>query len=249
MSWRSAGGMIANLSGLDPIAAGKQARAEGFGWVAVKLADGETASPSPLSWIASFRAASGLPVGGWTVLRDQPVAEAQLAASLLAQDHLDFYIADAEQEYGYTNGSDHSLGRLHRSREFVAAFRATDPTIPAGLSSFCKPDAHDLDWGAWAANGFAFLPQAYVSQLTTDGAPGVCATSAEQWFPRSSIHPTLGIFPGTYPVPTAAEYAAMLLQAGTTGFSLYPFEYADAAELDSYGAQIHSTSIAQPSVP
>ena len=213
MSWNSAGGLIVHPYDLDPLNAAELAQANGFGWIAVQLADGEAALPSPSNWIARFRAVSGIPIGGWSVLRGHPEAEARLAATLLAQDGLDFYIADAEQEYGYTNGAEHSLAHQHRSGQFIAAFRALEPAMPSALTSFCRPDEHDLDWSAWADAGFAFLPQAYVDQLGADGTPTACTTSAAQWFPRSSIHPVLGVFAGTYPTPTPYEYVALLEQA------------------------------------
>jgi hypothetical protein len=249
MSWRSAGGLIVNPGQIDPTLAGQEARTDGFGWIAVQIADGETASPSSSDWVARFRAASGIPVGGWSVLRGHPAAEAQLAASLLTQDHLDFYIADAELEYGFTNGTEHSLAHVHRSGQFISAFRALEPTMPAALTSYCRPDEHDLDWAAWAAAGFQFLPQAYVDQLGADGTPAACTTGAASVFPVGSVHPVLGVFPSVSPTPTPAEYAAQLAQAGTSGFSLFPFEDADAPTLAGYGAAIHAGNVAQASPP
>src|SRR4029077_14769721 len=123
-------------------------------------------------------------------------------------------------------------------------FRALEPALPAALTSFCRPDEHDLDWKAWADAGSASLPQAYVDQLGADGAPTACTTAAAPWFPRSSIHPVLGVFTGTYPTPTPTEYAALLEQAGTTGFSLFPFENADQPTLAGYGAAIRAGAIA-----
>jgi hypothetical protein len=238
MSWRSAGGLIVHTDVVDPTLAGKLARADGFGWVAVQIADGETPTPLVANWIARFRAASGLPVGGWSVLRGRPDADARLAASLLVQNELDFYIANAEQEY--------SLANVDRSERFISAFRALEPTMPAALTSFCRPDQNDLDWGAWAAAGFAFLPQAYVDQLGPDGTPPACVTAAERWFSASAIHPILGIFAGAYATPAPADYAAQLVQARTTGFSLFPFENADSSTLAAYGNAIRAATIAQP---
>jgi hypothetical protein len=249
MSWQSAGGLIVHADQLDPVVAAEEARANGFGWIALQIADGETALPAPANWVARFRAVSGIPVGGWSVLRDHPAAEARLAATLLGRDHLDFYIADAEQEYAYTNGPEHSLAHQHRSGEFIAAFRALVPAMPAALTSFCQTEENDLDWQSWAAAGFAFLPQAYADQLGAEGTPTACVTAAAQWFPRSSIHPVLGIFAGPSPTPTPAEYAAQLAQAGTTGFSLFPFENADSTALAAYGAAIQAGTIAHAPQP
>jgi len=241
--------LIVNANQLDPVVAADEARANGFGWIAIRIADGETPLPPPANWVARFRAVSGIPVGGWSVLRGSPAAEARLAGSMLADDDLDFYIANAEQEYAYTNGTEHSLAHAHRSSEFIAAFRALEPAMPAALSSFCRPDEHDLDWRAWATAGWAFLPEAYVDQLGADGTPTACTTAATQWFPRSAIHPVLGIFTGTNPTPTPAEYAALLAQAGTTGFSLFPFENADSTTLAGYGTAIRAATVAHAAAP
>jgi hypothetical protein len=246
LSWQNAGGLVWHTSEIDPTVLGQAVRAAGFGWIAVFLADGEAQDPPPPDWIERFRAASGgLPVGGWSVLRTDPVADAQLAASLVAQDGLAFYVADAEQEYGYTDGTTQSADRYARSQAFVRAFRAAAPNLPAGLSSFCRPDRHDLDWSAWAHAGFVFLPQAYVSQDGGDDDPAVCVRAAAAWFPSADVHPTLGIFAGGTPTPDPAAYAQMLRAAGTTGFSLFPAEDAMALWPD-YGAALQTLGIATP---
>ena len=224
MSWQSAGGLVWHADSIDPEVLAEAMRQAGFGWVAVQLADGSTATPLPEGWIARFRAASGLPVGGWSVLRDDPVGEARLAASLVQQDGLDFYVADAELEYAYTNGTDKSSARYARSARFVAAFRAAEPTLPAGLSSYCRPDVNDLDWAAWARAGFQFLPQAYVGDFGAAGDPAVCVRAASAFFPADRVHPTLGVHPGQFGTPSPGEYGALLAQAHTSGFSLYPAE-------------------------
>lgn len=247
-SWQSAGGLVSLADTIDPAVLGEAMRGAGFGWVAVKLADGSTVTTLPPSWIERFRAASGLPVGGWTVLRDDPVGEAQLAARLVAQDGLDFYVADAEREYAYTNGADKSDERYARSRQFVAAFRAAEPDLPAAISSYCRPDREDIDWGAWAGAGFEFLPQAYVENLGADGDPAVCVRAAAAFFPPARVHPMLGVHPGQDPTPTPAEYGALLVQAGTRGFSVYPAENVDG-RWDGFADQIRTLAIAQPAPP
>jgi hypothetical protein len=224
MSWNAAGGLVWHTGDVDPAVLGRALRQAGFGWVAVQIADGENPTPIGEGWIRDFRAASGLPVGGWSVLRDQPSQEAELAARLVAADGLDFYIADAEAEYGYTSGDEASPQRYGRSQQFVAAFRATFPTMPAALTSYCRPDQHDLDWRAWSGAGFVFLPQAYVEAEGAAATPAACAAGAAAFFPRSAVHPILGIFPGTHPTPTPDAYRRMLAAAGVHGFSIYPAE-------------------------
>jgi hypothetical protein len=242
-AWTSAGGLIVNASEVDPTLLGQRMRADGFGWVAVLVADGTAVRPSVQQWASLFAAASGLPVGGWSVLRDHPVEEARLAASLLGQYGLSFYVANAEREYEYTNGADRNGGRYRRSATFVRAFRAAEPTMPAALSSYCDASLHDIDWGAWANAGFDFLPQAYTGTLGASGTPAACTAGALKWFPRARVHPTVALFGGQFGTPSPAEYGSLLQQAGTTGFSLYPAETAQDL-WEQYGAVIRAGGVA-----
>ncbi len=244
MSWQQAGGLVWHADAVDPTVLGQQMRSAGFGWVAVQIADGTTPSEVSPVWVERFRAASGLPVGGWSVLRANPSEEAQLAARLIRQAGLAFFIADAEEEYEYTQGSGHDAARFARSRQFVSSFRALEPTLPAGLSSYCQPSLHDLDWGAWAKAGFVFLPQAYVNSLGASGTPAVCARDAAGYFPSAAVHPTIGLFAGQDGIPDAAQYARLLVQAGTKGFSIFPAENA-ASAFAAFGQQITATRIAE----
>jgi hypothetical protein len=241
MSWRAAGGLVWHIGSIDPTGLGERMRAAGFGWVAVFLADGLERGPDVRSWVERFRRASGLPVGGWSVLRGDPVGEARLAADLVAVGGLDFYVADAEREYGLTNDGVRDPARYARSAAFTAAFRLAEPDLPAGLASYCRPDQNDLDWQAWADAGFAFLPQAYVNQHGPQLAPAACAAAAAPFFPRSAVHPTVGVYGGPY---APVDYAGLLADAGTTGFSLYP---AEATEIDwpAYAHAIATLRIAR----
>jgi hypothetical protein len=103
----------------------------------------------------------------------------------------------------------------------VRAFRELAPTLPAGLSSYCRADMHDIDWAAWRDGGFVFLPQAYVNDFGGAAAPDVCAQGALPFFPLASVHPTIGMYPGQLLSPAAAEYVPALVRSGTTGFSVY----------------------------
>jgi hypothetical protein len=240
MSWDDAGGIVWHAENVDPILLGQQMRAAGFGWVAVYLGESDSVSPPDPSWIARFRAASGLPVGGWSVLGADPAADAAQAVQLIEQDGLAFYIADAEAPYGFTDGETHSPTRFARSQAFISAFRTAEPDLPAAVSSYCRPDEHDLDWAAWAQGGFAFLPQAYVNDLGAAAAPAVCARAAARFFPRSQVHPTVGSYSGAYGIVDPGRLAQLLAQAGTTGFSVYPAE----AGMDRQGWQAYGNAIA-----
>jgi hypothetical protein len=246
MSWGSAGAMVVHAADVDPAWLGQQMRAAGFGWLAVYLGGPNDGPRVDADWIARFRAASGLPVGGWSVLGDNPAADAASAVGLIAQDRLSFYIADAEAPYGYTLASTQSGARLARSAAFVSAFRKAEPSLPAAVSSYCRPDEHDLDWSAWSSAGFDFLPQAYVNDFGASAAPAACVSGAAKWFPASHVHPTVGSYSGTRGIVAPARYAQLLAQAGTTGFSIYPAE-AGMSEQDwqAYGRAIASLRLAE----
>lgn len=220
MSWRSAGAFVWNEANISPEALGEELAIAGFGWVALRVHDGVVEDPVDGDWANRFRRASGLPVGGWGVLREHPRREAALADELIARHGLDFYVANAEAEYGYSGPDGGSDERFARSREFVDAFRRLRPGLPAGLSSYCRPDRHDLDWEAWRVAGFVFLPQAYVNDFGLAAAPAACAEAARPVF-GAAVHPTIGSYPGVTSTLSPQRYARLLARAGTVGFSVY----------------------------
>jgi hypothetical protein len=219
MSWQNAGGLIVHTTSIDPLWLGQQMRSAGFGWVAVDL-DSQT-DPS---WIARFRTATGFPVGGWSVLGGYPKHDATVAAQSIKRDGLSFYIADAEEPYGYTDQGTTSDTRYARSRVFVTTFRKLQPTLPAAVSSYCRPDQHDIDWTAWVNGGFDFLPQAYVNDFGMAASPRACADGAAKWFPRSKVHPVVGSYSGLRGFVSPEIWVRLLRAAGTTGFAIYPAE-------------------------
>jgi hypothetical protein len=248
-SWDDAGGLVYHPAEIDPQWLGAQMRAAGFGWVAVFLGDGPSLAAPDAGWIYRFRLASGLPVGGWSVLRDDPVGEATAAAGLVSASGLSFYIADAEAEYAYTdlNGQSGDAVQYQRSQAFVSTFRSLQPSLPAGLSSYCRPDQHDLDWRAWAKAGFAFLPQAYTNDFGGAATPTSCVDGAARFFPRADVHPTIGSYFGSLGAVPPATSIADLHAAGTTGFSIFPAEVNTTAEdWAAYGHGIATLGIATP---
>jgi hypothetical protein len=229
MSWDNAGAIVWHSSDVDPTWLGQTLRAAGFGWVAVYL------PPDP-NWMYRFRVASGLPIGGWSVLGDHPGYEADLAARLVRKYDLAFYIADAEQPYADVPS---------RSNTFVRVFRRDEPSLPAGLSSLCIANA--LDLSAWAGAGFAFLPQAYVNDFGSGVDPVNCANTAQAIFGRANVHPTVASYAGTFGRVAPARFVQLLARAGTTGFSVYPAEVAMSSEdWQAYGQAISSLHIATP---
>ena len=221
MLWEAAGAFVWHEQDVSPEALGQELRDNGFGWVALLVNDGLSEDAVEDDWIARFRNASGLSAGGWGVLRTEPVEEAKLASSLITRDGLDFYIADAEAEYSYSGADGADPVRFQRSRQFVSAFRMLQPTLPAAISSYCRADQHDIDWGAWRSAGFAFLPQAYVNDFGAAASPGVCVRAAQPYFPASLVHPTVGMYPGVRRALSGMSYTQLLEGAGSVGFSVY----------------------------
>jgi hypothetical protein len=242
-SWQAAGALVWHETDVDPTTLGQALRENGFGWAAVLLHDGLAEDPLDPVWIERFRAASGLPVGGWGVLRIEPEREAELASTLLARYGLSFYVANAEREYEFSGPDGPSHDRSGRSRRFVAAFRAQAPELPAGLSSYCRPDRHDIDWRSWRDAGFVFLPQAYVNAHGPRVAPAACVRGASGFFPPEHVHPTVGAFRGPRSV-SVRTYAGLLAAAGTRGFSAYPAEVVAAQQWHAFGAWIAEGRIA-----
>ncbi len=236
MSWRGAGAFVVHTHDVDPEWLGQTLRSAGFDWVAVYL--GQAGSPDAIDpgWIERFRQASGLPVGGWSSLGDDPAADAAFAVQQVQAHRLSFYIADAEGSY---------QGRPQRSQQFVSAFRAAEPKLPAGLSSLC--DARALGLATWASAGFAFLPQAYVNDFGAGVAPAACVQAAAGAFPRADVHPTVASYDGKLGLVPPQRFARLLAQAGTTGFSVFPAESdMTAADWQEYARAIATEHIAVP---
>jgi hypothetical protein len=247
-AWTKAGAFVWNETSLDPELLGRWLRAAGFGWVVIRVHDGVDEDPIEEDWAYRFRVASGLPVGGWGVLRTEPEREAGLAAALVARYGLDFYIANPEVEYEFSGPDGPSDERSGRSQRFVDAFRSLRPTtFPAGLSSYCRPSRHDIDWGAWRRAGFAFLPQAYVNELGGEVAPATCVAAARGFFAPGDVHPTIGVYAGRRGLVDVATYVELLDAADTVGFSVYLAE-TEMVEQDwlALGAAVSERGIATP---
>ena len=246
MPWTGAGAFIWHETDVAPEALGLQLRANGFSWVALRIHDGLAIDPIEGDWVRRFRAASGLSVGGWGVLRTEPEQEADLAHRLLDQYGLDFYIANAEAEYKFSNDDGPSSERFGRSQRFVERFRALEPETPAAVSSYCRADRTDIDWTAWRGSGFVFLPQAYVNDLGSAISPAACVEGAAAFFPTDSVHPTIGVYTSQGEAPTPAHYAALLHEAGTGGFSIYLAEtHMYGGDWDMFGKAIAELKIAR----
>ena len=234
MSWSNAGAFIVHTHDVDPTWLGQQLRSAGFGWVAVYLGSSGSAQPVDSDWVTRFILASGLPVGGWTVLNGNAHADAGFAATQMKRSSLTFYVADAEAAY---------QGKPALSQSFVNRFRQLEPNMTAGLSSLC--DASGIGLAPWARAGFAFLPQAYVNDFGNNVAPSVCVRAASAYFPLSAIHPTVGSYHGQKGWVSPQQYVPLLAAAGTTGFSVYNAETnMTAQDWQTYGAAIRARHLA-----
>jgi len=246
MSWAGAGAFVWHETDIAPEALGLQLRENGFSWVAVLLHDGLAVDPVEGDWVRRFRAASGLLVGGWGVLRTEPEGEADLAHRLLDHYSLDFYVANPEAEYKFSNDDGPSGERYERSERFVELFRALEPETPAAISSYCRADTQDIDWRAWDDSGFVFLPQAYANDFGSAASPAACAEGAAGFFPTDAVHPTVGVYAGQGEEASPERYAALLAEAGTVGFSVYLAETGMyARDWHTFGKAIAELEIAR----
>lgn len=245
--WAGAGAFVWHEDAVDPVVFAQRLRREGFSWAAVFLHEGVDVDPVAPGWIERYRAAGGPPLGGWGVLRTSPRQEAGIAVALLRRLHLGFYVANPEEEYKYTNLDGTSAERWNRSLEFARSFRQFTGSVPAAVSSYCRADQQDLDWKAWADRDFAFLPQAYVNQHGMPTAPRECVRGARGLFPPDGVHPTIGTYQSTIPVPMDA-YVRLLAAsalAGSRGFSVYLAETnVSDADWSILGAAVASGRIA-----
>jgi hypothetical protein len=248
-SWEAGGAFVWHETDIEPTLLGRVLRESGFGWVAVRLHDGLEEDPVEADWVYRFRLASGLPVGGWGVLRTEPEDEAALASALVDRYGLDFYIANPEAEYEFSGDGGPSAERSGRSARFVSTFRRLRPApFPVGLSSYCRPDRHDIDWAAWRHAGFVFLPEAYVNDVGPEVAPAECVAAARGVFPRADIHPTIGMHVGAQGVLDVATYVELLARAATVGVSVYLAETRMTdADWRALGAAMTERGIAVPS--
>jgi hypothetical protein len=246
MSWNAAGAFIWHETTLDPALLGRELRENGFGWIAIQIHDGTSVDPLDLNWVRQFRAASGLPVGGWGVLRTDPEQEATLAHALVTRDQLDFYIANAEAEYKFSGDDDESPERYGRSRRFVDEFRALSPDLPAAVVSYCRADRANVDWHAWSLAGFSYLPEAYANDLGDAASPAACMTGATGFFSLDHVHPVIGMYLGQQGRMSPDEYTTDLAAAQVVGFSVYLADNKmNASDWSTLGNAIRTLGIAR----
>jgi hypothetical protein len=250
--YQGAGVLVANAEHFSPQRA-SLLRESGFRWIAVWLHHGSArARPNErvldAGWANAFRAA-GLRICGWGWLDTRPRPEARLVAELVRRHRLDCWIADAEDPY--MDGA--YGGRSARSRLFVEAFRARLPHLPAAVTTYgaaVSPWILPFDYRPWRERNFALLPQAYLSIAPYLGPRYVVEHAVRAGFPRSRVHPLVGIgWSQQRRAHGAGDYAWRLRVAGTRGFSVFLGERAGDADLALLGRTIRRYGIARPPLP
>ena len=240
--WNGAGVFVADPGDFPgPWGLADQLQQNHFSWVAFELHDGLTPKSLDPMWVSVFRD-HGLRVGGWGVEQTHPAQEAQLAAQLVDQYGLDFYIANAEATY--TRGARGGLWR--RSADFTQAFRAVEPSLPAALATYGAATGNNvlpIDFASWRDANFDLLPEAYYNEFPEYRPDLTVAHALRAGWRRDEVHPIIGVY-HRYP---AARYVALLRRAGTLGFSVFladqtrPADYAALGQAIAAGAALPPT--------
>lgn len=140
------------------------AMTQGVSWIAVKFADGKVGYNRNLTitgwkddlivdFITQFHAA-GIKVFGWQyVYLNDPVGEANFAATRLHSLNLDGMIIDAEGE---------CANKPVQTRIYTQALRVALPDTSIGLCSYRYPSLHmELDWKDFLSVCDYHIPQVY----------------------------------------------------------------------------------------
>lgn len=222
-------------------------------------------------YIEPYRA-MGFTVGHWGYLtgKPSPEVEAAIATMCNAQINATFYVANPEVSYKYSGGDGNlQCGTcFERSEKFCKAFKARNPKMPVGVSSYARFDKEDLHWAAWLniLNARA-MPQAYINEVGWDATPELAYKGAIdvkqphnpmyhpktgaviKGFPKSYVHVTI---PKPDPedkyVLTITDWVKQLIRAKaaghTLGFSCYEAENYSDVDLKILGAAITKYQLA-----
>ena len=223
MSWLAAGAFVWHETDVDPGLLGEALRDNGFGWVAVYLHDGVTEDPVEADWVRRFRARQRS--------ADRRLGSAPDRSAARRRDsRTSSCAATAWTSTSRTRRpSTGTAGRPARTARDTGArppsstaFRRLQPTLPAGLSSYCRADMHDLDWACLARRPASRSSHRHTS-TTWEPRP-----RPSRLRPRCARRlPSRGSAPDDRHAPRAAQlagcgrYAPLLDRAGTTGFSVY----------------------------
>lgn len=207
----------------DPETLGTWLEDAHFTWVAMHVDDLPTFEAVDQHWIDTLRA-HGLRVGVWGAEGVNVASDVAIANYAIQTWGFDFYLADAENPFEKKGA--------YRSGQFVRAFRALQPTIPAALVTLGAaraPWVLPIDFAAWRNGGFDLLPEAYYNQYPGYRPDLTVAHAQRAGWSLDAVHPVIGV----YHHYSAAKYVPLLQGLGTRGFSVF---LADQMSVADYGA-------------
>lgn len=246
----------------DPAVIGKHFLDSRFGCLWLKIHHGTSIEhkADTAAWISAFRKASQgkVKVGGWGVLEIDPVGEARLASSLIADYNLDAYIADAEGPHK----ADWPSGDISRTRAFCEKFRELRPRpFQLGWSSFAASfapyklgDTQDLpprfsgplDFRSPFLHGARWIPQVYPNESGLVYEMGVTIDHANRsHWPLNLVHPWLGCWDSAHPYDPRA-YVAEMRAMKIIGFNVFRIEMMSHSDWDILNAAIGVGGVALP---
>jgi hypothetical protein len=188
-----------------------------YGWVVVKIHDGENVFIDQNGWDQVVEAAknNGLKLGGWGFVREE--GDGAFAANLLKKYNPHFYIADVEITFNSEN---------------VKTFcKPITSKYDKWLSSYGRVDLHpEISWQTFSEEGWKFMPQAYEceSVLLT---PQACMSHAQDYWRHKDIQPTLGAYTGARGSLSASELEDSISRLKLTGTNVWRSGTAGHAEL------------------
>jgi hypothetical protein len=205
-----------------------------FDWVALHADDEPTLEAVTPQWIATLRA-HGLSVGVWGAEHDNVDSDVAIADLVIRTYGFDFYIADAEEPFEKKGA--------WRSKQFVAAFRELQPSIPAALVTLGAAKAPwvlPIDFAAWQRGGFDLLPEAYYNQYPGYRPDLTVAHAQRAGWSLDAVHPVIGVY-HHYP---AANYVPLLASLATRGFSVFLADQMTPGDFTALSAFAQATDAA-----
>jgi hypothetical protein len=211
----------------DPYGHVAKAHAHGYGWIAVKVHDGDSDYNNTSMIEAYHRQCQkyGIRFGVWGYCRP---GCGQFAAARATQLGADFYIADVEVEFeGVHGASEQFLADFHKQ---TAAMGKRFTSLH--LSSFGRVDLHPgINWRAWSEAGWGFMPQAYSCE-SVELSPQACLNHAQDFWGHWRIQPTLGAYAGARGRLTADQLAGQCKGLKLSGVNVWEASTATGVDLD-----------------
>lgn len=204
----------------------QRARAHGYGWIAVKVHDGEQ-DYNDWNMVREYQrqaARAGVKFGTWGYNRPGSGTFAAKCAATFGG----FYIADVEVEFEGVKDASHAFISMFDAECRRVSHRPTS----VHLSSFGRVDLHPgIDWKVWSEAGWDFMPQAYSCE-SVELSPAACLRHAEDFWDRRRVQPTLGAYTGARGRLTADQLAGQCKGLGLSGVNVWEASTASAVELD-----------------